>query len=395
MQGRSDLEIGFLFQTICRLAEKENTESLMQIIQCDMFIQQYSPSKNHPSPFHLLARKGNKKAINFLNNKFGQLRNILRDRGASLDRIRDFWPNDAEIIAGYGLGGHVELACEMINETFNSPLTLSNYNILIMGLARIGHSESVNKVLGMQEIDVACKSQGVHTWQTLYNFKRTAIKEYLQTENIVPIIELIMTEDNIVLKKSLAFTACLVMYNKKDIEVLNSILSCMDPEIINELCGQLNNKNFPKDNTLKNATLLHLLTRCDYPQLREILIDKAHLDRENLLNQASKMHRIMREKQVSYEEALNLFQCWSLPIATQVWFSQGIQLIKDGSLPAEIFLYISSFVLQVSDVITNNLFTNYSNVRCSPHSFFQPIIDAKIIAKDKEIAKNYENRFTC
>lgn len=391
MQGRSDKEIEILFQTICRLAKEENAEALMPLIEDNTFIQNYASYKNnHPTPFYLLAKEGNEKAINFLNNKFELLHEILKQGGLSLDKVKVFWPNNKELIEGYGAGGYLHLACEVI---FKSLCKLTYYGILVTNLARAGHSKLVIEVLRMNEINNECVDQGKYAWETKYNYKKMAIKEYLQTESIAPIIDLIKIEKDASFKPRLAFTAFLDMYNKKNIEVLNSILACIDAEGINKLCNYFNNKNLLKEEILEDASLLQLLSRCDYPQLREALIDKTHINRENLLKQASKLHYIMREKKVNYEAAINLFQCWSLPIVTQVWFSQGIQLVKDNIFPAEIFLLISSFVLQNPDAMTSNIFNNYKNIRCNAQSFFQPIMREAVISKSEEIIRNYENRF--
>lgn len=104
-------------------------------------------------------------------------------------------------------------------------------------------------------------------------------------------------------------------------------------------------------------TVLDYIMLFEDKELRDLLIAEAKkelvpISKEPFNKNLTRINLLMKEHQFDYKKA----RAW-LQTNIHFWFLQGIQLVSNGQIPLEMFIYLSSFLTGLSTEETNKLFT--------------------------------------
>lgn len=436
-------EIKNLFDTIYQLAKKKDREALKNTLKSGGCIGVYYGNYN---PIILLAKEGNKQAVDFLIDEFK----------ASL--------NDA--VLGYALGGHVNLVNEQIaaganpneaacgyarngqHEQVNQYLAAGGNSLnVIRGYARSGYIEQVNQLLtrgGSKDfalwgyarsgyIEQANKlhAEGVHGDFAIDAYalggyveqvnqllargmnRNFAVEGYATSgaiEQVNKLIDLGASRDYAIY--GYAFGGHVEQVNEQ-IEAGGSRnravfayargghIDQVNEQIKAGAKRELAVEGFENSGYLVHQEgILRLSAYIEDKFVREHLIETAKqninsLDTKSLFEKATRLNRIMNDYQLTFKQAKAL-----TVKGARTWLLQGQALVRIGVFPKDIFFEIGSSLMGVSNedvnkifsAVNEKLFHDLAKNHLNQFSrFFSPIQYRKEEAKLEE---RYEHRIS-
>ena len=110
----------------------------------------------------------------------------------------------------------------------------------------------------------------------------------------------------------------------------------------------------------KEEKLLYYILSVNDLELQTFLIKKAQeinkvIDSKALPAKVSKLNELMETYKLNIKQAY----VWLTKLELHILFLQGIEKVKDGTLPLEMFLYVASYVSSLSDHDTIDLFVKH------------------------------------